>query len=277
MARHASRFPPLRIAPPDDLPPIDELNAEAHPVDFRRGDACHPCHDWPLRAAEARAARPASTLGDCIAATLRDAQARLRYSPRHDFEVFRQRAPRARRRRRRRPEERAICVRACPSAHKIAQGKVLYASVGEDDSGVLCLALRREDSRDVASMWLCQLEVVRIADRMVAMVPCAAGKLPRAVIEHDVKIMGILALEDSSAMDDFLALLVSGGLTAFDSSDDDEGDDRLDLTPAQERRLRQVCRSQSTRSARSAFRVWSRTLCVEAPSLTPLQEEDEEE
>ena len=126
-------------------------------------------------------------------------------------------------------------------------------------------------------MQLCQLEVVRIADRMVALVPLAAGELPRTVIEHDVRIMGILALEDSSAMDDFLALLVSWGLTAFDSSYDDEGDDRLDLTPAQERRLRQVCRSQSTRSARSAFRVWSRTLCVEAPSLTPLQGEDEEE
>ena len=244
---------------PGHLPPIDELHAEEHPARWTRGDACHPSHDWPLRAAEKRFARPESTLGDCIVATLRDAQTRLRSAPRHGFEVFRQRAPRAKRRRRPTLGERAICVRACASAHKTSKGKVLLASVGEDASGVMCLALRREDGRDVAEMWLCQLEVVRIADRMVALVPLVTGELPRAVIEHDVKIMGILALEDNQAMEDFLALLVAAGLTPTDSSDSLEGNDEPDLTPSQARRLRQVCIRQSTRSARSAFRAWSTT------------------
>jgi len=261
MARRCSRSSALRISAPDDLPPLDELHAEAHPRQCRRGDVCHPSHDWPLRAAEARAAHPASTLGDCIAATLRDAQACLRYEPRHDFEVFRQRAPRGKRQHRRaarlQPGEHGICVHACPSAHQTTKGKVLYASVGENDSGVMCLALRRSDSRDVAEMWLCQLEVVRIADRMVALVPLAAGELPRAVIEHDVSVMGILALDDNKAMDDFLALLIAAGLTPTDSNDNEEVDDEPDLSPSQARRLRQVFRRQSTRLATSVFRAWS--------------------
>ena len=134
---------------------------------------------------------------------------------------------------------------------------MLYASVGENDSGVMCLALRRSDSRDVAEMWLCQLEVVRIADRMVALVPLAAGELPRAVIEHDVSVMGILALDDNKAMDDFLALLIASGLTPTDSNDNEEVDDEPDLSPSQARRLRQVFRRQSTRLAASVFRAWS--------------------
>jgi hypothetical protein len=261
MGRSRWRPPALRIAAPDDLPPIDELHVEEHPVRCRRGDVCHPSHDWPLRAAEARAASPASTLGECIAATLRDAQARLRFVPRHNFEVFRLRSPRVKRRRkpaaRLKLGERGTCVRACPSAHKPAKGKVLYASVGEDASGHWSLALCRSDSRDVAEMWLCQLEVVRIADRMVALVPLAAGELPRAVIEHDVKIMGILAFDDNKAMDDFLALLVAAGLAPTDSNDNEELDDEPDLTPSQGRRLREFCHRQSTRSARSAFQAWS--------------------
>jgi len=263
MARHHSRSPALRIAAPDDLPPLDELRAEAHPAHCRRGDVCHPSHDWPLLAAEARAACPASTLGECIAATLRDAQARLRYAPRHDFEVFRQRTPCVKKRQRKpaarlQPGERGICVRACPSAHRTAEGKVLYASIGEDASGRWCLALRLSDSRDVAEMQLCQLEVVRIANRIVVLVPLAAGDLPRTVIEHDVRVMGILALDDNKTMDDFLALLVAAGLAPTDSSsDDDEEGDVSDLTPSQGRRLRQICRRQSTRAARTAFRAWS--------------------
>ena len=261
MARHRSRSPALRIAAPDDLPPLDELRAEAHPAHCRRGDVCHPSHDWPLLAAEARAACPASTLGECIAATLRDAQARLRFAPRHNFEVFRLRVPRVRRRRKpaaRLPMgERGICVRACPSAHKTAQGKVLYASIGEDASGRWCLALRLSDSRDVAEMQLCQLEVVRIANRIVVLVPLAAGDLPRTVIEHDVRVMGILALDDNKTMDDFLALLVAAGLAPTDSGDDNEEDNVPDLTPSQGRRLRQICRRQSTRAVRTAFRAWS--------------------
>jgi len=261
MPRRRCPFPALHIAAPVDLPPIDELHAEAHPVHFRRGDVCHFSHEWPLRAAEARAARPASTLGDCIAATLRDAQARLRFAPRHNFEVFRLRVPRVRRRRKpaaRLPMgERGICVRACPSAHKTAQGKVLYASIGEDASGHWSLALSLSDSRDVAELWLCQLEVVRIADRMVALVPLAAGELPRAVIERDVKIMGILAFDDNKAMDDFLALLIAAGLAPTDRSGNEELDDEPDLTPSQAKRLRQFCHRQSTRWARSAFQAWS--------------------
>ena len=261
MPRRRWRPPALHIAAPVDLPPIDELHAEAHSVRCRRGDVCHFSHDWPLRAAEARAARPASTLGDCIAATLRDAQARLRFAPRHNFEVFRLLVPRIRRRRkpaaRLQMGERGICVRACPSAHKPAQGKVLYASIGEDASGHWSLALRQSDSRDVAEMWLCQLEVVRIADRMVALVPLAAGELPRAVIERDVKIMGILAFDDNKAMDDFLALLIAAGLAPTDRSGNEDLDDEPDLTPSQAKRLRQVCHRQSTRWARSAFQAWS--------------------
>ena len=257
MGRPSRQPPALSIAAPADLPPIDELNDEQHPVHCRRGDVCHPSHDWPRRATETRVARPGSTLGDCIAATLRDAQARLRYAPRHNFEVFRQQTPHVMRRRRPTLGGRAILVRACPSAHKTATGKVLYAFVGENDRGKLCLALRQADSRDVAEMWLCQLEVVRIADRMVALVPLASGELPRAVIEHDVKIMGILLFDDNKAIDDFLALLVTaGGLTPTNSSDDDKVDE-LDLTPTQGRRLRIVFRRQSTCSERSAFRAWS--------------------
>jgi len=106
-------------------------------------------------------------------------------------------------------------------------------------------------------MWLCQLEVVRIADRMVALVPLATGEMPRAVIEHDVSVMGILALDDDKAMDDFLALLVAAGLTPTDSNDNEEVDDEPDLSPSQARRLRQVFRRQSMHLATSVFRAWS--------------------
>ena len=252
------RPPALRIAAPDDLAPIDELHAEAHPARCRRGDVCHPSHDWPLRAAEARAARPASTLGDCIAATLRDAQARLRYAHRHNFEVFRLRTPHHKRAAPRRPGERGICVRICQSTHKPAHDEALYASIGEDARGICCLMLRRSDSRDVAEMWLCQLEVVRIADRMVALVPLASGELPISVIERDAKGMGIIALDDNKSMDDFLALLVAAGLRPTDCSEDYEEDDVRDLTPCQGRRLRQICLRQSMRAARSALQVWAR-------------------
>jgi hypothetical protein len=81
--------------------------------------------------------------------------------------------------------------------------------------------------------------------------------LPRAVIEHDVKIMGILAFDDNKAMDDFLALLIAAGLAPTDSSDNEELDDEPDLTPSQARRLRQVCHRQSRHSARFVFRAWS--------------------
>jgi hypothetical protein len=81
--------------------------------------------------------------------------------------------------------------------------------------------------------------------------------LPRTVIEHDVRVMGILALDDNKAMDDFLALLVAAGLAPTDSGDDNEEDNVPDLTPSQGRRLRQICRRQSTRAVRTAFRAWS--------------------
>jgi hypothetical protein len=239
MARRPSRVPALHIAAPDDLPPIDELHVEAHPARCRRGDVCHPSHDWPLRAATARAVCPESTLGECIAATLRDAQARLRYAPRHDFEVFRQRAPRMLAARLQ-PGERSVLVRACRSAHMTAEGKALFVSVGKDVSGHWCLALRQSDSRAVAEPRLCQLEVVRIADRMVALVPLAPGELPREVIEHDVKIMGILAFDDDKAMEDFFLILVEAGLARADSNDDDV----TDLTHSQVRRLRHFPRRQ---------------------------------
>ena len=79
-----------------------------------------------------------------------------------------------------------------------------------------CLNLRREPglqqkSAPVASLQLCTLEVVRIGERMVALVPLLVGKVSSAEIEDCVEVMGFLSLEDDEAMDKLRGLLVAGG------------------------------------------------------------------
>ena len=190
-----------------DLPPIDELYAESHPACFSRADACHAARDWPLRSLKARAERSSCTLGDCIAASV---QACLRHVPAHGFEIFR--AAQSRPTVELAGLDLRLRVRACPSAYDVANGVIVYATMEEDAQGQLCLVLRRK-ATPVATLALCNLEVVRIGERMVALVPLLVGRASRSDIESCIENMGILSLQDDAVMGKFLALLVAGGLT----------------------------------------------------------------
>jgi len=190
-----------------DLPPIDELYAESHPACFSRADACHAARDWPLRAVNEKAEHASSTLGECIAVGL---QASLRHVPGHGFEIFR--AAHVRPTAELVGLDLRVRVRACPSAYDVASGIIVYATVEEDAHGQACMVLRRR-STPVATLRLCELEVVRIGERMVALVPLLVGRASRSDIESCIENMGILSLQDDAVMGKFLALLVAGGLT----------------------------------------------------------------
>jgi hypothetical protein len=162
--------------------------------------------DWPLRAAEARALDTSLTLGDCISSSLQEC---LSHVPAHGFEIFR--ATHARPTVQPAGLNLRVRVRACPSASDVANGTRLHATIEDNDDGEACLVLRRKGTA-VSSLTLREIEVVRIGERMVALVPLLVGRAPRWEINSCVENMGILALKDDEAMDKFRSLLVAGGL-----------------------------------------------------------------
>ena len=81
-----------------------------------------------------------------------------------------------------------------------------FAAVEKDSNEDMCLVLR-DRSTVLATLTLYDLEVLDLADRMVALVPLLPG--PAKLSMDDV---GFLAFEDDARMDEFWTLLAAGGI-----------------------------------------------------------------